>query len=86
MVEIDAKIAAQLAQRGWEEHEVRDLANTSPGGTSVDNTAGKNDPATVYGSPPNNYIVVNDVTGQVVQVSNRRNPAWVPDNRIRWNS
>lgn len=85
MVRIDDKIAAQLAVRGWTEQEVRGLANSAPRGTSVDNTGGKSDPATVYGDPPNNYIVVNDVTGQVVQVSNRNNLAWVPDDRIQWN-
>ena len=50
----------------------------------MDNTGGKNDPATVYGSPPNNYVVVNDVTRQVVQASDKTDPGWVPDSRIKW--
>jgi RHS repeat-associated protein len=83
-VVIDDKIKGQLGDRGWTEQEVRDAANGPPAGTSTGNRGGRNEPATVYGSP-DGYVVVNDATREVVQVSDR-NPGsgWIPDNRINW--
>lgn len=78
------KIKVQLGGRGWTEGEVRDLTKTESTGTSVDNTGGKNDPATVYGSPTEGHVVVNDKSGEVVQVSNKNNPDWKVDDRIKW--
>ncbi|WP_217431353.1 colicin E5-related ribonuclease [Duganella vulcania] len=90
-VKIDDKIRGQPGDRGWTEGEVRDLANTSPTGTTTDSRRpnktpdgnGRNDPASVYGSPNGGHIVVNDVTGEVTQVSDKK-PVWVPDSRIKW--
>jgi len=83
-VRIDDKIKGQLGERGWTEVGVRDLTNTEPSGTSVDNTHGRNDSATVYGARDGGHIVVNDKTGDVVQVSDRNDPDWDPDSRIDW--
>ena len=90
-VKIDDKIRGQLGDRGWTEEEVRDLANTEPTGTTTDNRRpnktedgrGRNDPASVYGSPNGGHIIVNDVTGEVTQVSDKK-PGWIPDSRINW--
>lgn len=81
-VKIDDKIAGQLEGRGWTEGEVRDLTRTDPAGTSVDNTGGRNDPATVYGTRDGGHVIVNDKTGNVVQVSDKQ--SWNPDPRIEW--
>ena len=43
---------------------------------------GRNDPATVYGSP-GKYVVVNDRTGEVTQISDKTDPGWVDDSRIQ---
>ncbi|MBZ9048180.1 hypothetical protein H5T11_26845, partial [Escherichia coli] len=43
----------------------------------------RNDPATVYGSP-GKYVVVNDRTGEVTQISDKTDPGWVDDSRIQW--
>jgi hypothetical protein len=83
-VVIDDKIGGQLGERGWTEQEVRDAVSGEPSGTSVDNTEGRDDPASVYGTE-GAHVVVNDRTGRVVQVSDRNNPGWVPDSRIQWN-
>ncbi|MEK8413926.1 colicin E5-related ribonuclease, partial [Escherichia coli] len=45
--------------------------------------APRNDPATVYGSP-GKYVVVNDRTGEVTQISDKTDPGWVDDSRIQW--
>ena len=83
------KIVRQMQKRGWTEDDVRRLTLGPPAGTSRDGryTKGgtrRDDPATVYGKP-GNYVVVNDRTGEVVQVSNRNDKAWVDDDQIKWN-
>lgn len=67
------------------------IVKEKPVGTTVDKrSSGKtpdglprNDPASVYGSK-NGYVVVNDRTGEVVQVSGKNDPGWIPDSRINW--
>jgi filamentous hemagglutinin len=83
-VEIDDKIRAQLAPRGWTETEIREAVSAPPIGTSTDHTIGKADAATVYGSRDHGYVVVNDETKRVVQISDKVDPGWVPDSRIIW--
>ncbi len=90
-VVIDGKIGGQLEARGWTQQEVQAIVKEKPVGTTVDKrSAGKtpdglprNDPASVYGSK-NGYVVVNDRTGEVVQVSGKNDPGWIPDGRINW--
>jgi RHS repeat-associated protein len=76
------KIENQLARRGWTKRLVKstldDPARTVatrdvrhlPGGTRI------SDPATAYYSRRGGYIVRNNRTGDIVQVSNRTNPGW----------
>jgi len=83
-VGVSDKVRGQLGERGWTEQEVRDAANGPAAGTSTDNTEGRNDPATVYGAA-DGYVVVNDRTREVVQVSDRTpGSGWIPDSRITW--
>ncbi|MGO4571650.1 colicin E5-related ribonuclease [Microvirga sp. 2TAF3] len=92
-IKIDDKIAGQLTERGWTKAGVEELVNGLPAGTSTDSRGpkktpdglGRNDPATVYGSPSGGYVVVNDRTKEVVQVSDKNGP-WAPDDRIKWNN
>jgi filamentous hemagglutinin len=83
-VRIEDKIASQLIVRGWTEQEIQDAVARPPIGISTDNTGSRSDPATVYGSRIGGYVVVNDVTNQIVQISDRTDPGWVPDSRIKW--
>ncbi|MDR6473659.1 filamentous hemagglutinin [Burkholderia sp. OAS925] len=88
---IDGKIGGQLGARGWTQQEVQAVVDEGPVGTTMDNrSAGKtpdglprNDSASVYGSK-SGYVVVNDRTGEVVQVSGKNDPGWIPDSRIKW--
>jgi hypothetical protein len=77
---IDDKIVTQLVVRGWTEQDIRNAA----AGTSTDNTNGRAEPATVYGSRTGGYVVVNDIANRVVQISYRTDPGWLPDSRITW--
>ena len=86
-VTIDDHIERDLGRRGWTEEGVRDLTTTDPTGTSIDNRTvdgeRRNDPATVYG-PRDGYVVVNDRTGEVVQIADKTDADWTPDGRIIW--
>jgi len=90
-VTIDTKIAAQLDGRGWTEQDVRTVIGQGAVGATSDNRSAaktpdglpRSDPASVYGSK-NGYVVVNDRTGEVVQVSGKNDPGWIPDSRIQW--
>ncbi|ANA71429.1 pyocin protein [Pseudomonas aeruginosa] len=91
-VVIDDKIREQIPIRGWTEVEIRDVIGKGATGSSSDKRRpnktidglGRNDSATVYGSPPNGYIVVNDRTGEVIQIADRNDSAWAVDGRIIW--
>ncbi|WP_367304060.1 colicin E5-related ribonuclease [Burkholderia multivorans] len=60
-------------------------------GATTDNRSGaktpaglrRSDSASVYGSK-SGYVVVNDRTGEVMQVSGKSDPGWIPDSRIKW--
>lgn len=88
---IDGKIRGQMDERGWSEQDIRDIVAKGPKGVSVDQRGfkttedglGRNDPATVYGEP-GKYVVINDRTGEVTQVSGKNEPGWADDSRIFW--
>jgi hypothetical protein len=88
----DPKITRQMQERGWTEDDVRRIILGPPAGTARDQRSPKktrdgikrDDPATVYGGP-GNYVIVNDRTGEVVQVSDRTDTTWADDSRIKWN-
>ncbi|HDY2517691.1 TPA: S-type pyocin domain-containing protein, partial [Escherichia coli] len=76
-LKIDQKIRDQMPERGWTEDDIKNTVSNGATGTSFDKRSpkktppdylGRNDPATVYGSP-GKYVVVNDRTGEVTQIS-----------------
>ncbi|MCC8456845.1 colicin-like bacteriocin tRNase domain-containing protein [Photorhabdus aegyptia] len=89
---IDDKIRDQISSRGWTEKDIKDVVAKGPTGKSTDNRRpnktpdklGRNDTATVYGTPPNGYIVVNDRTGEVTQIADKTDSGWNADSRIKW--
>jgi RHS repeat-associated protein len=73
------KIRGQMGLRGWTEESVEETVNSPVETYSVwDYTTGDKQPATAYAAPGGGYVVVNDETGQVVQVSDANNPNWKP--------
>lgn len=80
---ISPKIQKQMPKRGWTEesldktiknphHTVKTEDNRHlPGGGTA------KDPATAYINEDGSYVVMNDKTGDVVQVSNRNDPNWM---------
>ncbi|WP_287881320.1 colicin E5-related ribonuclease, partial [Aquitalea sp.] len=80
---IEPKIAKQMAGRGWTEAEINSTIS-NPAKTVItkdtrfDPVAGTrlNDPATGYIANDGSYVVRNDRTGQIVQVSDKNDPTW----------
>jgi WXG100 family type VII secretion target len=76
--QVNDQKARQAGRRGWDEQDISDVIdNPADTGTAVDRSTG--DPATVYYGEDGHYVVRNDVTGQVIQVSDRNDPNWVDD-------
>jgi len=77
-----AKIEVQLAGRGWTKDLVQSAIDKPtrtvpwtdtrhlPGGGRM------NDPATAFYGPRGGYVVRNNRTGDIIQVSDRTNPGW----------
>lgn len=90
-LKFEGKVKGQMDGRGWTEQDVKDTVAKGPKGKSFDKRKAKNtddglgrdDTATVYGKP-GEYVVVNDRTGEVVQISDKTDPKWVDDSRIQW--
>ncbi|MCW2484843.1 hypothetical protein J5069_02920 [Candidatus Symbiopectobacterium sp. NZEC127] len=91
-LKFDDKIKGQMGVRGWTEADVKDIVAKGAKGRSEDKRSpektppdflGRNDPATVYGGP-GKHVIVNDRTGEVVQVSDKTDKDWVDDSRIAW--
>jgi filamentous hemagglutinin len=80
---IEPKIVQQMGVRGWTAESI-DATIANPAKTVVtkdtrfDPISGTrlNDPATGYVAKDGSYVVRNDRTGQVVQVSNKMDPTW----------
>jgi hypothetical protein len=80
---IGTKIKKQMGKRGWRE-EMLELVYLNPDKTEKTkdrryNTDGtrKDEPATVYYRSDGAYIVCNDITGDVVQVSDINDLNWI---------
>jgi RHS repeat-associated protein len=78
---IPAHKAAQLARRGWTASRIRRVLNRpSRVGQTVDRRTQQ--PATAYFESNNQYLVRNDITGEIVQGSDLNNPNWIVDQGI----
>jgi hypothetical protein len=79
----DKHILDMLARRGWTIESVLDtIANAfstrAVRDTRFDPVTGlrNNDPATAFINADGSYVVRNNITGEIVQISNRNNPFW----------
>jgi hypothetical protein len=84
MVNIGSKIGKQLAKRGWTQEAVEQTVRSphrtlpAPDTRYLPDGSGRrrNDPATAYINADGSYVIRNDVTGDIVQVSDRNKPNW----------
>ncbi|SNR44703.1 colicin E5-related ribonuclease [Puniceibacterium sediminis] len=71
----------QLTSRGWDQSSIDNVVNNPVHTSTATNRATENS-ATAYFDRGGNYIVRDDVTGDLVQMSNRNDPNWIPDSTI----
>jgi hypothetical protein len=80
---IGSHVAPQMAGRGWTERLIEStIARPARTVTTRDTRrirgGGRmDDPATAYYSPRGGYVVRNDRTGDIVQISDRTDPNWI---------
>ena len=70
-----------MVARGWTNDSVKGTVSDYYTTRSATNRATGN-PATVYYNKDGSYIIVDNVTNEVVQVSNKFDSNWAPDSSI----
>lgn len=76
------KLMNEMNSRGWTEQSVYDTVN-NPHTTRISINKANGHPATVYYNANGAYVVVDDITNAVIQVSDAISPStWVPDSSI----
>jgi hypothetical protein len=72
----------QLSRRGWSKNAIDEIVNNPFTTRRAMNKANGN-PATAYYNEDGSYAVRDDVTGALVQISDRTNPQhWILDDTI----
>ncbi|MFG5864281.1 colicin E5-related ribonuclease [Metapseudomonas sp. CR1201] len=81
---MEPRIVQQMGKRGWTESSIQSVIDkpvrtVSTKDTRFDPISGTrlNDSATGYIAKDGSYVVRNDRTGAIVQVSNKNDPNWV---------
>ena len=76
------KLNNEMSKRGWTEETVKDTVNNPYTTRKATNKATGNS-ATAYYNQNGAYVVIDDITKEVVQVSDNINPSsWIPDSSI----
>ena len=80
----DSKKQNFINKRGWDDTMINTAINNGRQGTSINMSNGK--PCTVYTYPctTNQYVVIENESRSIVQVSNFYDSGWIPDSRIVW--
>jgi RHS repeat-associated protein len=76
------KISRQMSKRGWTASDI-DETIESPYTTRSATNKSNNNPATAYFNKDGSYVVRDNESGDVIQISNRNDPNWVPDQTIK---
>jgi hypothetical protein len=76
------KIQRQIPKRGWSDALI-DETISSPHHVSPALNKATNNPATAYFRKDGSYVVRENASGRIIQVSDRFKPNWVPDATIQ---
>ena len=76
-----AKLFRQMQNRGWSFSDVEEVVRR-PFTTRQSINKATGNPATVFYNRDGTYIIVDDVTNALVQISDKYDPNWVPDASI----
>ena len=79
-----AKNSQYISKRGWNDEMINSAIRNGPKGTSIN--MANDAPCTVYSYPgiSNQYVIVENESRSIVQVSDFNNSSWIPDFRIVW--
>ena len=79
-----SKSEQYVNKRGWTDDMINEAITNGQKGTSINAANGAT--CSVYGYPgtDNQYVVIDDTTDSIVQVSNFNDSGWIVDGRIRW--
>ena len=81
-VKSEQKLNNQMKKRGWDERSIRNTVDF-PYTTRRSINRAIGNPSTVYYTEKGSYVIVDDITKEIVQISDNVNPAsWVPDPSI----
>ena len=78
---ITAKISKQMARRGWSQSLIKDTILKNVARKAVNKATGN--AATAYFTSTGAYIVIDNITKEIVQISNIFDPNWVIDVTIK---
>jgi RHS repeat-associated protein len=70
------KIAKQMPKRGWSDKDIKDVIS-NPAKTTKWSDYKTGDSVTYYYGRDGHYVVVNDRTNEIIQVSDRLDPGWI---------
>jgi hypothetical protein len=82
------KIRKQMEPRGWTRALIEGtIRNPNQTGRTRDQRSAvkekRDEPATAYFRSDGSYVIRNDRTKEIVQISDRNDPDWTPDSRIQ---
>ena len=80
-IELTPKIVKQMGSRGWTNELINNTVKNSYTTRAATNKATGN-AATAFFTKEGAYVVRDNVTKQIIQVSNRLDPKWIPDATI----
>ncbi|MDR3715556.1 MAG: colicin E5-related ribonuclease [Puia sp.] len=78
---VTPKIANQMARRGWTSELMHGVIN-APFTTRVALNRATGNAATAYFTKEGFYVVKDNVTNEIIQISNRLDAGWIPDETI----
>lgn len=70
-----------MERRGWTRELIHETIN-NPFTTRVATNRATGNAATAYFEATGSYVVKDNVTNEIIQVSNRLDPNWIPDATI----
>jgi RHS repeat-associated protein len=79
---ISSKIAKQMGKRGWTEESINRTVKRPYTTRSAINKANGHK-ATAYFNKDGSYVVRDNKTGEIIQISNRNDSGWIPDPTIK---
>ncbi|GGI98345.1 colicin E5-related ribonuclease [Paenibacillus hunanensis] len=81
-VKLSDKIKKQMQKRNWTEEDIEDTVK-NPHATSEATNKANGKEATAYFNEDGTYVVKENETDEIIQISNRKDPDWVPDPTIK---